>query len=121
MQVLLVLGAHFEKHCPHKQTNTGWACAKSSINHTLHLSAEEAISCGRVTIGLPKSRHLCEVFPGGECVGHGGNSRSEDTEVGKCLRGGWFWDELREVGMEREWPERRQEGGLVPDGKSVWI
>lgn len=37
------------------------------------------------------------------------------------MRGGWFWDELREVGMEREWPERRQEGGLVPDGKSVWI
>lgn len=32
------------------------------------------------------------------------------VKEGKCLVGSWIWDELRELGMEREWPERRQEG-----------
>lgn len=51
--MLLVPGPHFEKHRAHKHSQTQGGCMLShSINHTLHLSAKEAISCGRVRRGF---------------------------------------------------------------------
>lgn len=60
--MLLVQGPHFEKHGAHIHSQTGWLSTESSVNHILHPSAEEAISCERVRTGFTEEQtFVCEL------------------------------------------------------------
>lgn len=95
------------------QPNSGWIAAKSSINHMLHLSAEEAVSCVRVRIGFAEEQAFVWVLKDGE-VSIEERSLCLEGVVATKLGGGQVhylgWDE--EVRMERERPERSQEDSL---------